>query len=119
MPVGEVGPFVARLRGLIGKLHSLPFPVIAALDGTAVGGGLEMALSCDFRIAGISPCTSVSALLTFVCLKVYKLKFQNFDLEYIQISQCKLCESRCSSHHTTSSSTVRICSDFVSAFRSL
>lgn len=62
MPVSEVGPFVARLRGLIGKLHSLPFPVIAALDGTAVGGGLEMALSCDFRIA--ANCTKMGVVET-------------------------------------------------------
>ena len=52
MPYAEMAVVARRLNRCFGAISEIPKPTVAAITGYALGGGMEVALGCDRRIAG-------------------------------------------------------------------
>lgn len=50
---------VERAHAVFQRLAALPAPTVAAIDGVCLGGGTELALACDSRVAADEPRTQI------------------------------------------------------------
>jgi 3-hydroxyacyl-CoA dehydrogenase / enoyl-CoA hydratase / 3-hydroxybutyryl-CoA epimerase len=53
----EALQLIHRGQGLLARIEALPVPTIALIHGFCLGGGLELALACRYRIASDDPAT--------------------------------------------------------------
>src|SRR5213596_519295 len=56
---GHMRGFIVKGQEIFNRLANLEIPSIAAIHGASAGGGYEVALACDYRIASDDPATRI------------------------------------------------------------
>ena len=56
---GELRDFIARGQRAFNRIVALPVPSCAAIHGACAGGGYEITLACDYRVASEDPATRI------------------------------------------------------------
>ena len=56
---GEMRGFIERGQQIFNRLADLKIPTVAAIHGASAGGGYEVAVACDYRIASDDPTTRI------------------------------------------------------------
>ena len=56
---GEMRAFIAKGQKIFNRLADLKIPTVAAIHGASAGGGYEVTLTCDYRIATDDPTTRI------------------------------------------------------------
>ena len=59
MSAAEVAAFIELGQTVFNKIAALRIPTVAAMHGAALGGGCEVGLACDWRIASPDACTKI------------------------------------------------------------
>ena len=56
---GEMREFIERGQQVFNRLANFRIPTVAAIHGASAGGGYEVALACDYRVASDAPATRI------------------------------------------------------------
>src|SRR5437667_6663152 len=56
---GELRDFIAKGQRIFNRIATLKIPTVAAVHGACAGGGYEITLACDYRIASDDPATRI------------------------------------------------------------
>ena len=58
-PTGEMREFIAEGQRVFNRIAELKIPTVAAIHGACAGGGYEVTLACDWRVASDEPATRI------------------------------------------------------------
>ncbi len=55
----EMRAFIAEGQRIFNRIAALEIPIVAAIHGACAGGGYEITLACDYRVASDDPATRI------------------------------------------------------------